>query len=130
MYKAIWTQKKALILGKGNGTCARCHNEEDDAHIFFLCPNIEPMVKKLNEYVANWGKTSLSWRHLLIGESIGCSTELWRVLRTEILWFFWIERLAIMYNGSTENAGTLKSYLITVGERCYLRKLSNIEAKI
>lgn len=114
----------------GNGTCARCHKEEDDVHIFLLCTTIEPLIRRLSEYVASWGKTSLSWKHLLIGDSIGCSSELSTIFRIEILWFFWIERLTTVYNGSTRNTGTLKSYLITAGERFCSRKISVIEAKI
>ena len=34
MYRAIWTQKKAMQYGIGDGKCARCGLEEDDIHIF------------------------------------------------------------------------------------------------
>lgn len=35
-----------------------------------------------------------------------------------------------MYNGSTRNTSTLKDYPIKAGERFYLRKIADIEAKI
>ena len=42
MYIAIWTQMKARHIGKGDGKCARCGQEEGNIHILLQCKAIFP----------------------------------------------------------------------------------------
>ena len=38
-----------------------------------------------NHLLDSEGRASISWRELIIGETIRCSKDLWTVLRTKIL---------------------------------------------
>ena len=122
MYRAIWTQKKAKQLGIGDGKCARCGLKEEDIHIFLQCKSIAPWIASINKYVFSGGRGWLSWKHLLIGESIGCSNESWMMIRTKILWFLWIERLAMIFQESIWNVCSLQHYLVNARERFYTKR--------
>ena len=76
MYRAIWTQKKALQFGIRDGKCARCGLEKDDIHIFLQCNSIAHLIAKVNRYVASGGRGIVSWKQLLLGESIEFPKEL------------------------------------------------------
>ena len=130
MYRAIWTQKKAFQFGIGNGKCARCGLEEDDIHIFLQCNSIVHLIAKINGYIACGGRGSISWKQLLLGETIGCSIELWTIIRTKILWFLWIERLSAIFQGATRNSSSLQQCLVAVGERYYSKKHNLLSSRI
>ena len=130
MYRAIWTQKKALQFGIGNGKCARCGLEEDDIHIFLQCNSIAHLLAKIKGFIASGGKGSFSWKQLLLGETIECSIELWTVIKTKILWFFWIERLSAIFQGATRNSSSLQQCLVAVGERYYSKKHNLLSSRI
>ena len=44
-------KKIAILLGKGNGKCVNCKQEEDNMHIFMLCKNISALISLFNVYV-------------------------------------------------------------------------------
>ena len=56
-YRAVWTNKKALKVNKGNGLCQRCKTEEDDIHIFFQCECIVPALDCVKKLIQSEGRT-------------------------------------------------------------------------
>ena len=129
-YRAIWTNKKALKIHKGNGQCVRCSQEEDDLHIFFFCTDISPVIHRIQQWIQSEGRAQWTFRSLLIGESIGCSSGLWAMLRVEILWWLWLKRLNAMYGNLYQDFNNLKESLIKVGEEYYIRTLERLEKNI
>ena len=115
-YRAIWTNKKALKVNKGNGLCMRCKKEEDDIHIFFQCERIVPFLDRIKRIIESEGRARWSVKSLIIGDPVGCSNGLCTVLRVEILWWLWLARLDAIYGGLKEDFGMLKERLIKVGE--------------
>ena len=88
------------------------------------------MLAKINGYVASSGRGIVSWKQLLLGETIACSNEVWTIIRTEVLWFLWIERLSAIYQGATRNTSSLKQCLVSVGERYYSKKHNLLSSRI
>ena len=129
IYRAIWTQKRSLRISKGDGKCARCKEEEDDLHIFFLCPKIGSFIQRFGDLVKSEGRVDWTYKSLLIGDSIGCSNELWTPLRTEILWSLWLYRLDVIFGGLRQNFFVLKEALMKTEENYFTRTLSTLNRR-
>ena len=61
-YRAIWTNKKALRINKGNGLCQRCNHEEDNIHIFYKCVNFTSVIKRLQQLIKSKGCTKMTYK--------------------------------------------------------------------
>ena len=82
------------------------------------------------QWIQSEGRAQWTFRSLLIGESIGCSTGLWTTSRVEILWWLWLKRLDAMYGNLFQDFRNLKENLLKAGEDYYTRTLTVLEKKI
>ena len=103
---------------------------EDDIHIFFECEWIVPALDRIKKLIESEGRATWLVKSLLIGESVGCSSGLWMVLRVEILWWLWLARLDAIYEGLKEDFGMLKEKIMKAGEEYYSKTIVEIESKI
>ena len=85
----MWNPRKLAWLGEScteqPGLRRRLKNWELEMEsaqdvVWRKMKSTAPWIAKINSYVASGGRGMLSWKRLLLGESIGCTNELWTII--------------------------------------------------
>ena len=50
----------------------------------------------------------ISWKQLILGEFVGCSTPLWQTIISKFLWFIWRGRNAYVFKSDPPSLANLK----------------------
>ena len=108
LHQALWTGSRALKAKVGDGRCPRCRRSEEDIfHLFMDCPHNTLVLGMLNRILRTWKNKEVSWKQLLLGDSIGCSTGLWNTIRACFLWHMWIQRNAKVFGSAPPHINEL-----------------------
>lgn len=99
VHKALWTNERARKLGMGNGLCMRCRKDaESIAHLFINCEANKHSLIFLHACIKPIHPSTVSWKEILLGLSIGCSSGLWNAIRSVYVWNVWISRNKMIFN--------------------------------
>lgn len=101
MHQGLWTGKRALKAGLGDGICKRCRRETESIHHLFLgCLHNRLVLAFLNRISRKWKKQDITWKQFLLGDSLGCSLGLWNTIRACFLWHIWLQRNAAIFGSA------------------------------
>ena len=98
IHRAIWTGKRALQIGKGNGMCKRCHSSiEDVEHLFFFCPFNVKYIDLMHACFKSVHPNPFSIQEILLGICINLDPPFWHIIRSTLIFHIWKERNAYVF---------------------------------
>lgn len=130
LHKGLWTGERALKAGIGDGICKRCrHKRESIHHLFMGYPHSKQVLSLLNKILIRGGREEVTWKQLLLGDSIGVSSELWNSIRSCFLWHTWLQRNAVVFQSESLNFFELTSNLSFQVRKVVSRNTKVIQAR-
>lgn len=101
-------------MGIGNGKCRRCRTEVETIHHLYMgCKHNRQMISLMNNVLRRVHKGDVTWKQMLLGDNVGCSTNMWNIIRSNFLWHIWLQRNAAIFESQPPNLTDFINTLMT-----------------